>query len=123
MTESEKVINQELQDFKTQSAASALTSFSNSLVFFLFSQWAKEHFEDKKERKHACDQVFKQWSDQIYKSAAPVFVNINQSLNDPKTRWQNIISDTHLSTESYQEQFTAAIREIKVQFDNVIDKE
>lgn len=121
MTESEKVVNKELYEFKVKSAESALTSFSNSLIFFLFSQWAKEKFEDPKERKSACNQVFRQWSEQIYKSTAPVFANINQSLNDPKLRWQNIISNTNLSTEAYQEQFTAAIKDIKVQFDKVIE--
>jgi hypothetical protein len=102
--------------FQQKTKESALTSLSNSVSFFLFSQWLQEHFESKQERNAARDQVFKAWCSQIQAAAEPVFSGINAELSRPATRWAAIIEGESLGIEDYQQSFAKAIRDIKEQF-------
>lgn len=108
----------ELDLFQQKTKESALTSLSNSVSFFLFSQWLQEHFESKQERNAARDQVFKAWCSQIQAASSPVFSRIDAELRRPAARWTAIIEGDSLGIEDYQQSFTKALRDIKEQFNN-----
>lgn len=116
-----EVISSELSEFKTKSKVECLHSLSNSISFFLFSQWLANNYEDATEKHKVRDEIFKAWTRQITSSTAPVFSGINEELSKPQTRWTNIIAGTELSTESYADAFSSAIREIKVEFNKITD--
>lgn len=117
----DEVIQSELDEFKLKSKSECLSSFSHSLSFFLFSQWLKTNYEEKSEQRKVRDEVFRAWSNQISCSVAPIFSGINTQLSEPLTRWTNIVAGTCVSTESYQECFTDALKEIRAEFNKVTD--
>lgn len=119
MKTANEIKREELDHFKTQSKESALNSFSNTLSFFTFSQWLKSTYEDPKDQKRVSQEIFNQWNKQMGVSVAPVFENLNQTLNEPKVRWANLVDGICLSVEDYQDSYTAAIKEIRSQFEKV----
>jgi len=121
MAESETIHNEELEEFKGKIKEGALQSISLSLNFFLFSQWLKSSCESKQERQKTCDAVFSQWFSQMKTASSPLFAGINKTLNEPKARWQGLVSNGCVSVEDYQQKFNEGIKEIKIQFDKVVN--
>jgi hypothetical protein len=106
-----------LDEFKLKSKESALTSFSNSLIFLLFSQWLRANFDSDQEKKQVKDQIFNDWSKQLMAATSGVFAQINVQLNQPQNRQKALINEDALSTEDYEHQYVLALKEIKENFD------
>lgn len=116
MSEMEDYHKAELAQFKDKSKESALSSLTSSMTLFMFNQWLSESCNSEKEKQVIRNKVFSDWSKQVISASAPVFENINNELNHPKNRWQQIIDGHGLSTEDYSQAFMSALKELREQF-------